>query len=156
MDPSKIDVANHFIANSFHLVSSCANPPDLNTTAFINTAASKHLVTPMTLTSQATSSECIIVIQPGGNKMHSTCCQPPPQQVTSACPDGPFPSRPHKQPSVRSCLMRCRMQSFLPCHWMQSHTQWQSHPMRTTQPTTSPLASTHRQQWVDNQLQGHG
>ncbi len=41
-------------------------------TAFIDTAASKHLVTPTTQTSEATSTETITVIQPGGGKMHST------------------------------------------------------------------------------------
>jgi hypothetical protein len=58
--------------NSFHLDSGCTNPPNLNTTAFIDTAASKHLVTPTTKTSPATSSERITVIQPGSNKMHTT------------------------------------------------------------------------------------
>jgi hypothetical protein len=48
---------------------SCANPPDLSNTGFIDTEASKLLVMPTTKSSAATSNNKIIVIQPSGNHM---------------------------------------------------------------------------------------
>jgi hypothetical protein len=66
------DVAYNILANLFPHYSGCANPPDLPSTAFIETAASKSLVTPSTQTSPATSQESITVIQPGGDKMRTT------------------------------------------------------------------------------------
>ena len=60
------------LANFFHLESGCANPPDLSSTAFLDTTASKHLVTPDTKTSNKISSERITVVQPSGDKMQST------------------------------------------------------------------------------------
>jgi hypothetical protein len=67
-----IDVAYNILANLFHHDSGCANPPNLSSTAVINTAASKSLVTPSTQTSPATSLKSITVIQPGGDKMRTT------------------------------------------------------------------------------------
>jgi hypothetical protein len=67
-----IDVAFNILANLFPHYSGCASPPNLSSTAFIDTAASKSLVTPSTKTSPATSLESITVIQPGGDKMRTT------------------------------------------------------------------------------------
>jgi hypothetical protein len=72
VDMLNIDIAYNILANSFPHDSGCTNPPDLSSTAFINTDASKSLVTPSTLTSPATSLESISVIQPGGDKMRIT------------------------------------------------------------------------------------
>jgi hypothetical protein len=71
-DMSNIDVASNILANSFPHNSGCANPPNLSSTAFIDTAASKSLVAPLTQTSPATSLDSITVIQPGGDKMRTT------------------------------------------------------------------------------------
>jgi hypothetical protein len=67
-----IDIAYNILANLFPHYSGCANPLNLSSTAFINTAASKSLVTPSALTSPATSLKSITVIQLGGDKMRST------------------------------------------------------------------------------------
>jgi hypothetical protein len=67
-----VEVAYNILANLFPHYSSCTNPPNLSFTAFINTAASKSLVTPSTRTSNATSLESITVIQPSGDKMRTT------------------------------------------------------------------------------------
>jgi hypothetical protein len=56
----------------FPLDSGCTNPPDLSSIAFIDMAASKYLVTPLTKTSVPTSSETITVIQPGRDKIRTT------------------------------------------------------------------------------------
>jgi hypothetical protein len=72
VDMLNIDVAYTILANSFPQYYSCANPPSLSTTAIIDTAASKSLVTPSTQTFPATSLESITVIQPGGDKMRTT------------------------------------------------------------------------------------
>jgi hypothetical protein len=69
---SNIDVAYNILANLFPHYSGCANPRDLSSTAFINTATSKSLVTPSTQTFPATIQESITVIQPGGDKMRTT------------------------------------------------------------------------------------
>jgi hypothetical protein len=52
-----IDVAYNILANLFPDNSSYANPPNLSSTAFIDTAASISLVTPSTQISPATSLE---------------------------------------------------------------------------------------------------
>jgi hypothetical protein len=69
---SNVDVDYNILANLFPHYSGCANPPNLSSTAFINTAAYKSLVTPSTQTSPATSLDSITVIQPGGDKMRTT------------------------------------------------------------------------------------
>jgi hypothetical protein len=69
---SNVDVDYNILANLFPHYSGCANPPDLSSTAFFDTAASKSLVTPSTQTSPTTSLESITVIQPGGDKMRTT------------------------------------------------------------------------------------
>ncbi len=69
---SNVVVAYNILANLFPHYSSCTNPPNLSSTAFIDIAAFKSLVTPSTQTSPATSLESITIIQPGGNKMRTT------------------------------------------------------------------------------------
>jgi hypothetical protein len=69
---SNEDVAYNVLANSFPHNPGCANPPDLSTTAFIESAASKLLVMPSTTTSAATNHASITIIQPGGDRMQST------------------------------------------------------------------------------------
>jgi hypothetical protein len=58
--------------NLFKHDTGCTNPPDLTTTAFIDSAASKSLVMPSTTTSATTSKSSITVIQPSGKRMRST------------------------------------------------------------------------------------
>jgi hypothetical protein len=67
-----VDVASKVLANLFPHDSGCANPPNLSTTAFIDTAASKSQVTPSTQTSPATSLKSITVIRPAVDKMRTT------------------------------------------------------------------------------------
>jgi hypothetical protein len=69
---SNVDVAFNILANLIPHYSGCANPPDLSSTAFISTAASKSLVISSMQTSPAISLESITVIQPGGDKMRTT------------------------------------------------------------------------------------
>ena len=71
-DSLNVDVACNTIANSLSHDPGCANPPNLSTTAFIDTAASKSLVMPFMMTSRPTSSTAITVIQPGSDRMRTT------------------------------------------------------------------------------------
>ena len=90
-EPLNIDGATKYLVNSISLDSGYANNPDLSSAAVIDTAASKHLVTPRIKTSAATSSKCIIVIQPGGDNMR-----------TPQSSDGSLPPQPHQQPPIHS------------------------------------------------------
>jgi hypothetical protein len=60
------------MANLFPHDPGCANPTNLTNTAFIDTAASKSLVTTTTKKSAATSKNLITIIQLSGNRMRST------------------------------------------------------------------------------------
>jgi hypothetical protein len=71
MDMLNSEVACNILANSFPYYSGRANPPNLSSTAFIDTAASKSLVPPSTQTSPAASLESITIIQQGGDKMRT-------------------------------------------------------------------------------------
>ncbi len=54
-------------------MSSCANPPDLNETALIDTATSCTLLTTMSPATATNNADIqITVIQPGGNCMTTT------------------------------------------------------------------------------------
>jgi hypothetical protein len=69
---SNVDVAYKILVNLSSHYFGCANPPDLSSTALIDTAASNSLVTPSTPISPATRQESITVIQPGSDKMRTT------------------------------------------------------------------------------------
>ena len=66
-------VTKTILANSITYHSGCANPPDLKSTAFIDTAASVTLLTPTAPASNKTNNNVqITFLQPSGAKMTST------------------------------------------------------------------------------------
>jgi hypothetical protein len=69
-----VDVVKSNLANYVNGdISSCANPPNLNETALIDTAASCTLLTITTPATAMTNADIqITVIQPGGERMTTT------------------------------------------------------------------------------------
>jgi hypothetical protein len=73
VDLNKLEVAYNHLAHYIQLETSCANPYNLELTAFINTATMLTLLTSTALASPNTHTNLgMSVIQPGGISMHTT------------------------------------------------------------------------------------
>jgi hypothetical protein len=69
----QVEVVNEILANSINYKSGCTNPTGLESTAFIDTAASVTLLTTKAPASSTTNTNMqIIVLLPSGSKMTST------------------------------------------------------------------------------------
>jgi hypothetical protein len=73
MDSNKLEVAYNHLAHYIQLETGCANPYNLDLTAFIDTAAILTLLTSNAPASSNTHTNLSIsIIQPGGTSMHTT------------------------------------------------------------------------------------